>query len=257
MNTFQFLKTYLLLQKDIILNEVYEAGNAIISLSTDTSPFWNNALVNTVLTGSEINQINNELISHGRSPAYYYENRRDLEELTTSLVNEGFGKEAEDSFMFHPGDSIDTARFNCVKEVHSEEDLKVFLDTFNSCYRNDDPLNPYGELGEYLHAAKTAWLTHRGTGRLHYYITFKQEKPVAVSALTNFDGIGYISNVGSLPSVRGEGFGKVATLFTVQQSAESGNTQHCLATEENTNPNSFYKALGFTTKFKALLMVKK
>jgi len=74
--------------------------------------------------------------------------------------------------------------------------------------------------------------------------------------LTNHDGIGYISNVGSLRKVRGEGFGKIASLYPVSQSIKNGNLEHCLATEEGTYPNEFYKRIGFETRFTAVCYVK-
>ena len=83
-------------------------------------------------------------------------------------------------------------------------------------------------------------------------MVYKNNKPVAVSTLTNYDEIGYISNVGSLSEVRGEGFGKAATLFCIQESIKHGNREHCLATEEGAYPNEFYKRIGFVTRFTAV-----
>ncbi len=80
----------------------------------------------------------------------------------------------------------------------------------------------------------------------------KEDSPVAVSTLNNYEGIGYISNVGSIKEVRGEGFGKLSTLYCVHKSQKNGNKVHCLATEEDTYPNEFYKRIGFQTKFTAV-----
>ncbi|MBU1071268.1 hypothetical protein KKG65_02540 [Patescibacteria group bacterium] len=82
-------------------------------------------------------------------------------------------------------------------------------------------------------------------------------EPVAVTTLTNFAGIGYISNVGSLKKVRGKGFGKTASLYSAQQSVNNGNQVHALATEEGDYPNEFYKRIGFETKFSTLGFVKR
>ncbi|MBP9700192.1 hypothetical protein KBD71_02825, partial [Candidatus Woesebacteria bacterium] len=65
-------------------------------------------------------------------------------------------------------------------------------------------------------------------------------------------GHGYISNVGSLRSVRGEGFGKLVTLYAVDQSIKNRNSFHYLGTEEGHYPNVFYTRIGFETKFKAV-----
>jgi len=52
--------------------------------------------------------------------------------------------------------------------------------------------------------------------------------------------------------VRGQGYGKAATLYCIEQSIKNGNFEHCLATEENTYPNEFYKNIGFSTRFTAI-----
>lgn len=83
-------------------------------------------------------------------------------------------------------------------------------------------------------------------------MVYKDSRPVAFSALTNYESIGYISNAGSLKEVRGQGFGKLATLYCIDQSKKRGNTEHCLATEEGTYANKFYKRLGFKTLFTAV-----
>ena len=117
------------------------------------------------------------------------------------------------------------------------------------CYQKDDPQNAYGELGDYLGVAESVWYKHHKTGKVEYFIFYKDKIPVAVSTLTNFQNIGYISNVGSLKEVRGQGFGKLATLYCVEQSKKRGNITHCLATEEGTYANEFYSKIGFSTKF--------
>lgn len=78
-----------------------------------------------------------------------------------------------------------------------------------------------------------------------YYLIYDGNKPVAVSSLTSREGIGYISNVGSLREVRGKGFGKLATFVCIHESMERKNQYHCLATEEGTFAHDFYTRLGF------------
>ncbi len=257
MTNYQFLQTYIELQKDIMFDELLDLGFATVCYSkNDPSSFWNNALVNTVLTNEEIEKVAIRLTELERKPALYFENRPDLEPLNSLLTQLGYSQSAEDSLMFHSGEGIDESRFSSVKKVMTNEDLELFITTFDNCYRKDDPLNPYGELGEYLKAARIAWQKHHVTNRIEYFIAYKDEKPVAVATLTSYKDVGYISNVGSLVTVRGEGYGKLATLFCVSQSKKNGNTTHCLATEEGTNPNKFYDAIGFKTKFTSKLMVK-
>ena len=146
--------------------------------------------------------------------------------------------------------------FSLIKKVESENDLAAFLKTFDNSFQKDDPQNPFGELGNYLKVTEAAWHRHRGTNRLQYFIAYKEDKPVATSALNNFNRIGYICNVGSLREVRGEGFGKLVSLYAVNTSVKNGNDLHCLGTKEGTRPNEFYKRIGFETKFTAVCYQK-
>ncbi|KKR56136.1 MAG: hypothetical protein UT93_C0004G0014 [Candidatus Woesebacteria bacterium GW2011_GWF1_40_24] len=253
MSNYDFLKKYQWLQDGVMFDELKELGFASVGFSkTDTSVYWNLALVNGLLSIQKIEKVEEILSNAERKSTFYFENRDDLKFLTELLESRGYKKGFEDSWQFWKGEGIDESRFGSVKKVDSEDLLKVFLETFNKCYQKNDPQNPYGELGEYLKVAETVWYKHNKSGRLEYFIVYKDSKPVAVSTLINFDGIGYISNVGSLREVRGEGFGKLATLYCVSQSIKNGNNEHCLATEEGAYPNEFYKRIGFEIRFTAV-----
>lgn len=257
MSNYQLLQTYLELQKGIMFDDIFDLGFALVGYcENDHSSFWNNALVNTILSDEEIEKVSSKLLKLNRKPAFYFEHRSDLEPLSLRLSEQGYKQETEDSLMFHSGESIDESRFSEIKKVEDENRLEVFLETFNLCYRKDDPMNPYGELGDYLKASRIAWEKHHDTNKIEYFIAYKENKPVAVATLTNHKQVGYISNVGSLVSVRGEGYGKLATMYCVAVSKQNGNTLHCLATEEGTNPNAFYKSIGFNTRFTAKLVSK-
>ena len=219
----------------------------------DHSSFWNLILIDRTLAPKELDEGEKELITRNRKPALYFENQ---EFLSTWATEKGYKKSNDDVWMFYESADIDIKKFDLVKKVTSEDDLNIFLKTFNDCYQKDDPQNPYGELGEYLVAAEEAWHKHAKSNRLEYFLVYKNGQPVAVSTLTNHGDIGYISNVGSLRSVRGEGYGKAATLFCVQKSRDNGATTQCLTTEEGNYPNEFYKRIGFAPKFSALLYSK-
>lgn len=230
-----------------------DLGFAVIGYCDgDTSAFWNYALTDQILTQEQLSKVEETMESLNRKPTVYFENREDLQPLISFLKERGYKLKFEDSWMFHPGENIGTSRFDRVKKVANESELGVFLKTFNACYQKDDPQNAYGELGDYLNVAEKVWHRHHQTNRLEYFIIYKGDKPVAVSSLTNYEKIGYISNVGSLREVRGQGFGKIASLYCVEQSKKHGNTEHCLATEEGTYANEFYKRIGFNTRFTAV-----
>lgn len=256
MSNYQFLQKYLALQKEIMFDEFYDLGFATVCYcKADSSSFWNNALTDLVLSPEQVNVIESKLVELKREPAIYFENRSSLTPLVQYLESRKYKLEAEDSFMFYEQEEVDQSRFDQVKKVETTTELDEYLHVFDKCYQNDDPKNPYGELGEYLDATRMVWMKHHASNRIEYFIAYKLQEPVAVAALTNYDDLGYISNVGSLRSVRGEGFGKLVTLYCVHKSMEHGNKIHALITEEGTNPNAFYKSLGFKTKFTAKLMV--
>ena len=257
MTNIQFLQKYVELQQGVMFDEIIDLGFATICYGKlDSSPFWNNALVNGILSSEQIIEVEQKQRNLDRKPAFYFENRQDLQELSEFLMNKGYKQLAEDSLMFHSGENVDESRFQQVKKVESLDELEIFIKTFDQCFQNDDPQNPYGELGEYLDAAKLAWQKHHVSNKIEYFIAYKGNNPVAVSTLTNHMGLGYISNVGSLRSVRGEGFGKLATMFCIAQSKKNSNSVHSIATEEGTYPNLFYTKIGFKTRFTAKLMVK-
>ncbi len=253
MNNFEFLKTYQKLQHTVMYDKLFDLGFATIGYSRgDGSAFWNLALTNQLLNNQEVAEVEEKFKSLKRPSTFYFENRQNLEILVSFLESKGYRKSYEDSWQFWTGKEIDTKHFKSVKKVSNSEELKIYLETFNACYQKDDPQNPYGELGDYLKVAGEVWHKHNKTNRLEYFIVYKEDEPVAVSTLTNFEGIGYISNVGPLREVRGEGYGKAATLYCIQESIKHGNKEHCLATEEGAYPNEFYKRIGFETRFTAV-----
>jgi len=252
MSNFEFLQKYTHLQQDVMFDEMVDLGFALVGYSsTDKSGYWNNALTNQVLKENEILEIEKLLISKERNPSIYFENNVMLRSFGETLIQRGYQKEWEDCWQFWGGGIINANHFEGIKKVETPEDLQVFLMTFNACYQKDDPQNPYGELGDYLKVAESVWSKHKGTNRLEYFVVYEGVKPVAVSTLTNFEGLGYIANVGSIKEVRGKGYGKAATLFCVDQSIKNGNIEHCLATEEGAYPNEFYKRIGFISRFTA------
>ncbi len=253
MTNFEFLKKYQQLQTGIMFDSIVNFDFTSISYcDIDKTTFWNWALVNKLISDKELFEIEQSFKSFKRDPSFYLENRKDLKPLVDYLSSKGYEKDYEDSWMFWKGNEINTTRFDEIKKVKDENDLNIYLKTFDASYKSDDPQNPYGELGDYLEVSKNVWLRHGQTSRLEYFVAYKDNKPVAVSTLTNYDGIGYISNVGSLKEVRGEGYGKLATLYCVEQSKKNGNNEHCLATEEGDYPNEFYKRIGFGTRFIAV-----
>ena len=252
-----FLDYYMHLQYQVMYQKLIDLGFASIGYCEkyDSSVF-NLALVDKELTERELSSIEIEFEKLNRKSSIYFENKDDLGSLKDFLEAKRYKRNWEDNWMFFDNKNIDKSNFAKIRKVENNNDLNIYLDTFNKCYQKDDPQNPYGELGDYIEVAKKSWGKLHESNKVEYFTVFKDNEPVAVSTLTNFAGIGYISNVGSLKKVRGEGFGKLATLFCVEKSKENGNLEHCLATEEGQYPNEFYKRIGFATRFTAVGYVK-
>jgi hypothetical protein len=239
------------LQHSIMFDELIDLDFVLIGYNKiDKTVWWNNALIREEITPEQIDIITNKMMAIDRPPVIYFETNKS-EAFIQLLGQKEYKFEYEDSWMFHSGSNISYNRSCQVKKVETPEDLKVHLETMDRSYRKDDPKNPYGELGDYIMVTERVWHDHHSTNRLEYFTVYKEDRPVAVLALTNFDGIGYINNVGSILDVRGEGFGKVATLYAVEQSIKNGNKFHCLITEEGMYPNEFYKRIGFEARFTA------
>lgn len=252
MTNFDFLKKYLILQKKVMYDEVIDLDFASLGYcQADKSVYWNLALTNQLLTFAGLNTLETKFFQLDRKSSIYFENTPKLQPLADFLSSSGYKRNWEDCWQFweNPPPPISEVM---IKKVKSTQDLDQFLHTFDLSYRQDDPQNPYGELGNYLQLSKESWLKLHATDREEYFIGFKDGQPVSVATLVNNDSIGYICNVGSLLDVRGQGFGKAITLHSVNQSIKNGNTLHCLATESGHYPNEFYHRLGFTTKFTAV-----
>jgi len=257
MNNFEFLVNFQNILRDTMSNKLIDLDFASITFSAkDDEPFFNYAQINNLITESELKKIEKAMQNLNRKPTIYFEHRKSLDNLIQFLIKHKYEKSWEDSWMFYLGNKIDTSRFNAVKKVTNNKKLEEFIKTLDACYQKNDPQNPYGKLGAYLELVRDVWYKHNQFNKLEYFIVYKNDKPVAVSTLTNYKKLGYISNVGSLKEVRGQGFGKIASLYCVKKSIENGNIEHALGTEEDHHPNEFYKRLGFKTRFTAIGYVK-
>lgn len=250
-----FLKKYYSLQRGVMNDQIISLPFGDIVLNNqDKSAFWNHLFISQIINQQNLLQTETVFVQHQRTPAVYFEKSPELDANTNLLITNKYKEINQDSWMFYHGPP--PPQFANTKKVETKDDLKIFLEVFDQCYQKNDPQNVYGELGEYLTVAQKVWLTQHASNHLEYFIVHDDTTPVAVSSLTNYQGLSYISNVGSLRSVRGRGFGKIATLKCVDQSIKNGNTQTCLATEEGTYPNEFYQRLGFKTEFVCPLFKK-
>ena len=257
MANYNILEKFLNIQETTMFSKSIKLDFAkIIYNDTDTTPFWNYALTPRPLDKNEIATVAKKLESLNRKSAFYFENADLFVPFIDALKNDGYQMNNDDSWMFYEGKTVQTIGFNKVKRVESIEDLKIWLSTFDKCYQENDPQNPYGELGSYVDLARHAWERNNAVGKFEYFTAYNKNTPVAVATLTREKDLEYISNIGSLQDVRGQGYGKLITLFCIHQAQKRDSKHICLATEEGTYPNEFYKKLGFKTRFTAQCYVK-
>ena len=255
MNTnFDLIKSF---QKHDILANIKEFDfGSLVTLKNSISVYENYVLVNRLLNKKDIEKIEVEFKKINKTATIYFENRADLKKNVEFLKENNYLHEWKDSWLFYEKKVLEDDMFKKAKRVENENDLDVFLEIFNNSYQKNDPQNPYGEITEYLINSKNRWIEFHGSNYLQYFIAYKNSEPVAVAALTSANGLGYISAVGSLKKVRGEGFGKLITLYSVFISQKIGNNKHFLLTEDGTYPCEFYKRIGFNPEFSAIGMFK-
>ena len=229
----------------------YVDGVRIIHNDFDQTPFWNYALCGEVLTGAQIHAVEARMRELNRKPAIYFPNTDTFGPLVDELKSDGYQLNNEDSWMFFEGSVPEGLDFNHIKKVSSLSELELWLETLDASFVADDPQNPYGTLGAYIDLARRAWKENGDLGKCEYVIAFNEGKPVAVATLIYEGDLAYISNIGSRKEVRGRGYGKLVTLFCVYEALKNNAVNVCLATEEGTYPNAFYKRIGFTVRFTA------
>lgn len=236
-----------------MFDEITKYHNTISCFSQfDPPPYWNYTYITTPPSMEDLSYLETYWQRRNRAMTFYFENTPENKNIKSFLSSHKFSHHFEDSWMFYEGKILDKTHFESIKEVRNEKDLADFIYAFDNSYQEGDPQNAYGRLNDYLPLSEQAWRKHKDTDKLHYYVAYKDGKPVAVSALTLYKDIGYLSNIGSLPSARGQGYGKAVTLFAVKESVKRGHHHHVLATEQGTYANDFYQRLGFKTHFSAV-----
>ncbi len=140
---------------------------------------------------------------------------------------------------------VSTEKFDQIHKIETSTDLEIWLDTFSKCYVADDPQGPYGDQTYFLPVLRRAWLANRDDDELGYFLIYDGGRPVGAACLTVRENIAYLSGGGTLPDVRGQGFGKAMAYFRVQKAIKRGATEICLATEKGGFRTNFINAWDF------------
>lgn len=257
MDAYPLLQTYQEMNLGVDYDEIIKVGSASLCLSHhDKGILGNYALVNAQIPQEELKKIEAVFSKHDRMSTIYFEERVGLLNLIDSLKEQGYKQTITDSWLFYEDEVKNQAKFDQIKIVKTDADFEAWLQTLDKCFVNDDPQNPYGPITHYVESSRKRWPDKKNNPDLEYYVVYEDGKPVATSMLNNRNGLGYIAAVGSLPSARGKGYGKLASLFAVYRSQQRKNFFTCLSTEEGHFPYKFYTRIGFNDRLRAVSFTK-
>jgi ribosomal protein S18 acetylase RimI-like enzyme len=104
-----------------------------------------------------------------------------------------------------------------------------------------------------VHPARTPGVTAETLGSLEdprftHYLVRLDEEPVAVARRATFDGISYLSSIGTVGSARGRGLGRYVTASAMVDAAATGTELIDLGVfADNVAARALYADLGFVT----------
>jgi len=229
----------------------------IATTDSDNSVWWNNATIDQIPSTSLIAKTENYFQTLHRHPVFYFAENPQNQLFEQLLANFGYHQTDYEVWLQIKNPQIDTAKFHQIKQVQTSEDLETFIATIDKGYGADDPDNPYGGLGSYLDQIRKSFKLHGPNGFISYYVLFDElNEPSSVGSLTNYNNIGYISNLATIPNKRKLGYSRTLLNYFLHLSVQNGNQTHCLATEVDSTPNKIYQHLGFTEMFRAKYYAK-
>ena len=83
-------------------------------------------------------------------------------------------------------------------------------------------------------------------GRFTHYLVRRDGTPVAVARRATFDGISYLSSIGTVAASRGIGLGRFITAVAMVDSVDAGSDWiHLGVFADNTPARRLYESLGF------------
>lgn len=256
-NKFEILKIFTSMQEENSMLKIYQQNNVVLTFCKNNSEeWWNYALLEHTISKEQLENIEAFFKAKNRASSIYFTDGKKNKSLKNFLKNKGYKLSAKDSWLFWNNGTPKIDKQDII-EVKNDSDFEKWIKTYLESYPDNDPKNPYGEQSEFAQVLKKSWYFKKARSSKKYYLASKDNKPVAVAALTNFNGVGYISEVGSVPLVRGEGYGKIISLHCVKESLRLKNKYHCLMTEKDLYPYEFYKRIGFTPDFESVLYSKK
>jgi ribosomal protein S18 acetylase RimI-like enzyme len=85
-----------------------------------------------------------------------------------------------------------------------------------------------------------------GRAAFTHYLARSDGRPVAVARRATFDGVSYLSSIGTAGSARGRGFGRLVTATAACESVDAGSDwTHLGVFVDNSDAIRLYEGLGF------------
>ncbi len=252
---YKALKTFIEMHKNSMLSETTAKGKITYEYCSDNPElWWNYALIDHVISNNELKEIEKYFVSKNRQPSIYFSDDEKNMPLEKILQKEGYNITSKDVWLFWDKPTPELKDSDII-EIKNNEDFEKWIKTYIKSYPEDDPKNPYGEQTGFAKVLRKSWYAQNNS-KDKYYLLYDEGNPVATAILTNCNKMGYISSVGSIPSVRGKGFGKKISLHCVKESFKQRNKRHFLITEKGDHPYDFYQRIGFKPKFSSCLFTK-
>lgn len=229
--------------------------NIFVYTKENPEPWWNFVFFKRNLEKKYFKIVKSFFEKKKRQSSIYLFDDLKNKENESILKKENYKLVTKDSYLFwdNKKTKIDESK---IIEVKTNKEFNIWIKTFIKSYPKDDPKNPYGEQKVFSKLLLKRWKENKMNNN-KYFIAFENKKPASVGILTSYNKQGYLSGIGSIPSARGNGFGKLITLHCINESLKLGNKHHFLITEKGHYPFNFYKRIGFKEKFVAYLYSKK
>lgn len=213
--------------------------------------FWNYAVMPINCDKEkELPIVEDLLKKENRTRAVYVVNEKEQPESVSYLLERGYEKMSEESFMTYKCPVESEMRNDGVTVLRAIEgkEKEDFINVFLNAYGGDiTPEQPYGELdGTYIEALKKSF---ENPQKFFHYICYDGSEAAAVASLCYVNGQGGIYNVGTVPDKRGQGYGTLVTRACVNKWTELGGKELFLQTETGSKVEAWYYTLGFELNF--------
>ena len=107
-------------------------------------------------------------------------------------------------------------------------------------------VDAFGVDGDRLPGVMAETVASLGRGAFTHYLARWEGRPVAVARRATFDGVSYLSSIGTASSARGRGFGRLMTATAARDSVAAGSDwTHLGVFADNREAIRLYQGLGF------------